>query len=142
MLWHKDDFKRWRCWSIYIRLIKTPAETLSGIDWLLTTEKQLPIKQLYYEVGSKIPTTITAEVWAETGIEGGKITRNSPTYYFEPLNLGKTNERNVFQTALVYARSQWLKRKEKGGSETKKSTSSTKSNVMYFPMLAKAFKDG
>jgi len=148
ILWHLDDFKRLRKWAIFIRLIKTPTETISGIDWSLCDEKQVVIKPTYYDVGSKIPSTITAQVWAETGIEGSKITRNSPTYYFEPLNLGKANERNVFQTALVNARAQWLKRKEKGGSETKKSnanssaSSAKKSNVMYFPMLAKAFKDG
>ncbi len=142
LLWHLDDFERWRQWSIHIRLIKKPAETLSGIDWDLSEEKQLTIKPEYYEVGARIPATITAEVWAETGIEGGKITRNSPTYYFEPLNLGKSNERNVFQTALVYARAQWLKRKEKGGKETKATTTISKTNIMFFPMLAKAFKDG
>ena len=141
-LWHIDDFKRWRQWSIFIRLIKKPKVTLSGIDWDLDEENQLIIKPEYYEVGARLSASITAEVWAETGIEGGKITRNSPTYYFEPLNLGKTNERNVFQTALVYARSQWLKRKEKGGNETKNTNTTSKTNIMYFPMLAKAFKDG
>ena len=141
-LWHIDDFDRWRKWNINIRLIKKPAETLSGIDWNLSEEKQLTIKPEYYNVGVQIPASITAEIWAETGIEGGKITRNSPTYYFEPLNLGKANERSVFQTALVYARSQWLKRKEKGGKETKTTTTVSKTNVMFFPMLAKAFKDG
>jgi DNA ligase-1 len=144
LLWHLDDFKRWRQWQIHVRLIKKPAETLSGIDWNLLEEKQVSIKPTYYAVGSKISPNITAQVWAETGIEGSKITQNAPTYYFEPLNLGKANERNVFQTALVYARSQWLKRKEKGGAETKLAEGKTprNTNVMFFPMLAKAFKDG
>ncbi len=124
-------------------MIKTPKETLSGIDWDLLKEKQTTIKPEYYVMGTKIPTSFVSEAWVETGIEGGKSTRNSPTYFTSPLNKDKANERNVFQTALVYARSQWLKRKERGGSESKSSrASSTQQNTMFFPMLAKAYKDG
>ena len=78
LLWHLDDFKRWRQWCIYVRLIKKPSETLYGIDWDLSAEKQLAIKPEYYEVGSKISSNITAQIWAETGIEGSKITQNAP----------------------------------------------------------------
>ena len=122
--------------------------------------------------------------WVETGVEGGKITKHSPTYFDVGVLSDQTNRRNAFQQALIYARSQFLKRKEKGGEESRpkviskspkikspkskspkvkspKSKSpkikspkikSPKSkspkikspsvNIMYFPMLAKAFKDG
>lgn len=143
LLWHKDGANRWRMWQIHVRMIKIPKETLSGIDWVLLKEKQVPIRSPYYEMGTKIPAHLVTQVWVETGIEGGKITRNAPTYISEPLNKGKTNERNVLQNALVYARSQWLKRKEKGGSESKAQQSAvSNTNVMFFPMLAKAYKDG
>lgn len=163
LLWHKDDFDRWRKWQIHIRLIKASGDEMTGIDWNLLAEKQVPIKPEYYEMGVKLPSSIKAEVWVETGIETGKITRSAPTYITDSVNEGKANERNPFQQALIYARSQWLKRKEKGGNEIKieakepteeKSTRTTKTklkskgpdpymnNVMYFPMLAKPFKDG
>jgi hypothetical protein len=179
-LWHKDDAGRQRVWQIHVRLIKKPKQELSGIDWDLLKEKQIPIQDEHFDMGQKISTSTCAEAWVETGIETGKITRSAPTYITEPVNEGKSNERNVFQQALIYARSQWLKRKEKGNSETKDTdektdvkdsntdetkttsdkTGKTKSatgkkkelskktkavpnaNVMYFPMLAKPFKDG
>ncbi len=146
LLWHKDGANRWRMWQIHIRMIKASQVMLSGIDWDLLAEKQTPIKPEYYSMGTKIVGSIIAEVWVETGIEGGKNTRNAPTYFITPLNKDKANERNVFQTALVYARSQWLKRKERGGSESKSISSVNKQqkvvNTMFFPMLAKPYKDG
>jgi DNA ligase-1 len=141
-LWHKDGANRARKWCIYVRLIKKGPE-LSGIDWDIKEETQIKIQPGHYQVGKRISENVIAEAWTETGIEGGKITRNAPTYIAEPLNIGKSNERNVFQTALIYARAQWLKRKDKGGSEelgTK--ASSSKELTLYFPMLAKQFKDG
>lgn len=152
LLWHKDGANRWRKWQIHVRLIKTSTADLTGIDWDLLSEKQVSIKKEYYENGTKLPSGLRAEAWVETGIETGKITRSAPTYISEAVNEGKANERNPFQQALIYARSQWLKRKEKGGTETKSAVPAAKSkkkvpaayinNVMYFPMLAKPFKDG
>lgn len=142
ILWHKDSAKRWRVWQIHIRMIKKTDSPFTGIDWDLLAEKQVPIKPEYYTIGTKIPASIFSEVWVETGIEGGKITRSAPTYFSEPLNKGRSNERNVFQNAAIYARALWLKRKDKGGSESKTSGRSAITNAMFFPMLAKTFKDG
>jgi hypothetical protein len=100
ILWHNDGADRQRKWCIYVRLIRIGAE-LSGIDWDTTSEKQIKIHSDYYQVGTQISDTVAAEVWSETGILEGKITRNAPTYFTLPLNLGKANERNVFQTALI-----------------------------------------
>lgn len=138
-LWQKDKLEHWRNWQIFIRMIKTPNELINSIDWDIFKENQIPIKKDYYKMGTKIDTDNVAEVWVETGIDGGKITHTAPTYFAEPLNKGKTNERNVLQNALIYARSQWLKKKEKGASESK--YHKTKTNLMYFPMLSKSFKD-
>ena len=145
-LWYQDDANRWRIWNIYCRLIKiNDGSTLSGIDWDLLHEKQVPIKSEYYQMGSILPEGIQAEAWVETGIEGGKITRSSPTYFTQSVNVGKANERNAFQQCLIYARSTWLKRKDKGATEKKSadntSLASKNVNVMYFPMLARTYKD-
>jgi hypothetical protein len=142
LLWHKDDLDRWRQWQISVRLIKCSDETLSGIDWNLLEEKQIPIKDEYYEMGTIIPPSICAQAWVETGIEGGKITRSAPTYFNKPVNEGKSNERNVFQQSLIYARAQWLLKKNKGCTEKKSSKKVSSKNTMYFPMLAKTMADG
>ena len=140
-LWHSDGADRQRKWNIYVRLVKS-GEEMSGIDWDTKAEKQVKLNPDYYQVGTQINSEVAAEAWAETGILDGKITRNAPTYFTLPLNLGKSNERNVLQTALIYARAQWLKRKDKGGRETLDEPAPKNKLMLYFPMLAKQFKDG
>ncbi len=142
ILWRKDSSKRWRQWQIYVRVIKKTDNKFTSIDWNMLEEKQLPIKPEYYVIGTKIHPSIIAEAWVETGIEGGKITRNAPTYFENPLNKDKANERNVFQNAMVYARGQWLKKKDSGAAESKTKATASSSDVMLFPMLAKPFEDG
>jgi ATP-dependent DNA ligase len=136
-LWHKDELDRLRKWTIHIRMIKK-GDKLKGIDWNMLKEIQVPIEQKYFT--DKIEDSIISEMWVETGIEGGKITRNSPTYFEEPIYKGRSNERNVFQRALIESRSTWLKKKDLGLSE-KKDQKHKETPEMYFPMLAKTFKD-
>lgn len=145
ILYYKDGASRWRKWKIFTRLIKNNDKPLTGIDWNLDEETSVSIKDKYLILGEKIKSDIIAEAWVETGIENMKITRSAPTYFDKPLNEGKSNERNVLQNSLVYARAQWLKKKEKGGNEKKSNKvviSNNEENIMYFPMLAKPFKDG
>jgi ATP-dependent DNA ligase len=152
-LYHTDELNRIRSWTIHVRLVKKDKPMIS-IDWNLLEEKQIPIKKEYYELGNKLPPYIAAQIWTETGIQNGKITRSIPTYIDDYKNEGRTNERNPFQSALIIARSQWLKRKEKGGNEMNSkvgneslhkqvdiSKATITLNVMYFPMLAKTYKD-
>jgi DNA ligase-1 len=141
VLWHKDDAKRWRQWQIFVRLIKTTDEKITSIDWDLLEENQVVIYEEYFDMGSNIEDDIVAQAWVETGIEGGKITRTAPSYFTDPVNEGKANERNVFQQALIWSRSQWLK-KVNSGCTNKRTSKPKSSSSMYFPMLAKTFKDG
>lgn len=153
-----DSASRKRIWSIYIRLIKSDGPRLIGIDWNLLDEKQVPIKPKYYGYGdtyADLPKGTIVQVWVSTGIVAGKITRNSPTYFEKIALSGQVNQRNQLHQALIYARSQWLKRKEKHKSTSGKSSKSTSgkssksskssksgksskssNNKMYFPMLA------
>ena len=142
VLWHKDDMDRWREWNIYVRLIKKSKNKITDIDWNILKEDQINIEQEYFNMGGIIDADIIAQSWVETGIDGGKITRNAPSYYEKPVNEGKSNERNVFQQALIWSRAQWLKKKNAGCKENKEARGTNKTNVMYFPMLAKTFKDG
>lgn len=149
-LYHIDDLNRIRTWSIFVRLVKYSGKKITSIDWELLDEKQVKIHDSYFESGDNyedVPQGTACEVWVEQGIESMKITRNAPTYFTEGVLEGKANQRNSFQQGLIEARKQFLKRQEKGGSVKRPSTktkknSISKTNVMYFPMLAKAFKDG
>jgi ATP-dependent DNA ligase len=142
-----DSSERLRVWQIVVRLIKSGGDRLTGIDWDVLDEKQIPIKDIYYGHGDTymdIPKGTIAEVWVETGIETGKITRSSPSYFEKSAHIGQINQRSPFHVALIYARGQYLKRKEKGSTvnSTGKKTKKSPVNVMYFPMLATVEKKG
>ncbi len=147
LLRYKDGADRIRKWQIFVRLVKN-TEHQTTIDWNLLNEKQVEIKESYFDTDENytdIPKGTLAEAWVENGIEGGKITRSIPTYFSEGAFEGRANQRNSFQQALIYARAQFLKRKEKGGTERKSASKKLTGNpgtIMYFPMLAKPFKDG
>lgn len=140
-----DSMDRVRIWRIFVRLVKD-TNRQSGIDWNLLDEKQVKIKDKYFEVAngySDLPNGVIAEVWAENGLETGKITRNAPSYFDTVAHKGRANQRNPFQQALIRARADYLKREERGGSKNKSAKKTKRStNVMYFPMLAKTWKDG
>lgn len=144
---HKDAAGRIRIWNIFIRLVKDDNRQ-STIDWNLLSENQIPIKNSYLHIGNNyedLPHSVIAEVWTETGVEGFgfKITRNIPTYFDKVSFKGQINQRNIFQNALIKARADYIKRSERGGSDNKSGNKkNTNTNVMYFPMLAKAWKDG
>jgi len=137
-----DKMGRTRVWQTFVRLVKD-GKRQTGIDWNLLTENQIKIKDSYFETGSDLPSNVIAEIWAENGIEGGKITRNAPTYIDAVAFEGQINQRNPFQQALIRARADYLKREERGGSKNTSGNKTKKGvNVMYFPMLAKPWKDG
>lgn len=146
ILWQLDQSGRLRQWQIFVRLVKEISEEVAtGIDWNVLTEAHLPIEKKYYT--GHIPITCVAQFWAEGGIHGGKITRYSPSYVDKVTNEGKSNEHNVFQSALIKARSLWNKNKEKGFSEDRpklQNSSDEKTadiNVPYFPMLATKYEE-
>jgi ATP-dependent DNA ligase len=136
-----------RQWTIFCRLIKEDSKKQKITreqNWDLLTEDEVPIKQKYLKQGEKIDSGTIAEVWAETGIINMKISRSAATYILEPKNLGKKNERNVLQQALVFMRGKYLKKIDEGSSlvldqlfkETKVSAT-----TKFYPMLAKKFED-
>ena len=133
-------FKENRVWRIFIRLIKKSSQkAFAGVDWNLMEEVQVPILEKYFS--ENIPEDLIAEMWTETGLVSGKITRSIPTYPPEK-NKGKKNFRDSFQQALSMAQSKWDK-KEKEGFEPKSedNTKPVKSTELkIFPMLAKPFK--
>lgn len=144
---HIDDAKHVRQWQIYIRLIKKPKTEQQGIDWDLLQEHMIPIQDKYFKTAEEyedIPAGSCAQAWAESGVLDGKITRNAPTYFYTVANAGRSNQRNQLQQALIYARSQYLKRVDKGGTQNQSARKVVKSigTAMHFPMLATNDKKG
>jgi hypothetical protein len=142
---HKDSHNNTRKWKISIRLIKTDKDQINKIDWNLLTETQIPIKKEYYGHNKSyvdLPKSTAAQLWSETGVIDGKITRSNPTYFTKIANEGKINQRHEFHQALISARSLWLKRKDKGCRSNKDVDVKDNNLTLYYPMLAKPWKDG
>jgi len=133
-----------RVYKIFIRIVKDNNRQ-TKINWNLLTEDQIPIKKEYFSTDklTNVPDNAVVQLWNETGLITGKITRSIPSYNLDNNFIGNKNERNSFQVALIEGRSKFLKKKEEGGSESpdgKKSNLLT--NVMHFPMLAKPWDKG
>ena len=143
-LYHVDHNKNTRIWSITVRLIKGPEQNY-GIDWDLMKDKTVPVKPEYL-LGEDIPKETIAQVYVETGVIGGKITRHAPTYSVET-NVGKSNERNRFEQGLVNARTLYLKKIDSGFmvkkdfDKSKTTTKKRQENIKYFPMLVRKYDD-
>lgn len=136
-----DLFKENRVWRVYVRLIKKASQqTFTQVDWNLMEEVQVPILSKYLQ-GEHIPDDLVAELWTETGLVTGKITRSIPTYAPEK-NQGKKNYRDSFQQALSMAQSKYEKKLKEGFLPTQSSNcvAHRDEDPKIFPMLAKPYK--
>lgn len=138
ILYHSDSNDNKRIWTIYVRLVKG-SEKKYKLDWDLMKDDTIPVKASYLD-GVEIPEGTITQVWVETGVIGGKISRHPPTYTHTK-NAGKSNERNSFEQGLVLARSQYLKRLENGLSVSQNAKHRKARNIMYFPMLVCKYED-
>jgi hypothetical protein len=138
-LYHIDSSSNKRIWQISVRLVKGTPKTY-GIDWDLMLDNTVPIKPAYLE-DTKLPPSTIAQVWVETGVISGKITRHTPSYPDEK-HVGQSNERNVLKAGLVMARSLYLKKIASGFTmlKTGKASQAGKNNT-YFPMLVRKYDD-
>ncbi len=128
-----------RSWNIFIRLIKKPKKPNRDVDWNVLCDEQLPMKEKYISGDKELPPNSVAQYWIVTGEIEGKKTRHSPSYG-KKVNVGKANERNSLQTAIITARNTFLKKIKQGFRKTikevtGKSTKTKDKNVRYFPML-------
>ena len=141
-LYQKDMNGNVRRWSLYIRLIKkTTSRPTHRFNWDITKDGVIPIKPEYLK-NKDIPDNAISQVWSESGIENGKRSRHSPTYP-DKKNIGRSNERNYLQQALVVGRANFLKQQEKGyriKSEFQKEPAKQSDN-RYYPMLARIYDD-
>ncbi len=156
-LYHVDIHENKRIWKIQARLIKSSEEKPLDHDWNLLEQNEVPIVPDYLE-GNPLPSGTISQLWVETGVVGGKISRHQPTYP-PPVNVSKINERNELLQALVQGRSKWQKkyssgslpedelRKTSTSSDDVQSTTSTRTSSIqpntkrYFPMLLFKYED-
>lgn len=135
-LYHTDGFDHQRVWKIVIRLIKKASKKKKyGYDWELT-EDEVPIRPRYLD-DADLPDGTIAQMWAETGVTDGKMTRH-PCTFPRVTNEGKKNERNYLKQGLVDARSKWIKKTEQGHlqlADFEKSKGKKVTKTLYFPML-------
>jgi DNA ligase 1 len=138
-LFTQDKFGNKREWAIYVRLIKKASKkSFKKVNWNTTAENQVEIKPEY--LGDKnIPDGTISEVWTETGIVGGEITRSAPTYPIEK-NLNKKNYRDHFKQALITARGKYEKKKDEGGLPAGAKVVN-EIGAKYYPMLAKRYDE-
>jgi ATP-dependent DNA ligase len=134
-----DSANGQRSWQIFVRLIEQPSEFFDEHDWELDAENTVPLKKKYYKIGEKLPEDYVAQYWTESGLLSGKSTRYIPSYIEGPNNIGRSNERNAFQRALIKARAKY---KQAMDSKTPEKSSATiegevlATGKVYYPMLA------
>jgi ATP-dependent DNA ligase len=133
LLFKITDSGKMRQWRVLIRLIKESSKKVKGQNWNLFEETEVPMKKSY--LTGDIPEGIVSQMWTETGLVNGKITRSAPSYP-KRKNVGRSNERNYLQQALINARSKHNTKLNDGFSE---GDCKPPPCDLYFPMLAKIY---
>lgn len=137
---YKDSKGRDRTWRIFIRLVKD-GHRQTEYDWDTLTENTINLKKDMIVVATyKFPKECLVQVWTEVGIVDGKVTRHPPTYIDEGKNMGRANQRNMFQTAMIMARDKYLLKTRHSTNDIHTENTEIHSH-MWFPMLAKPLKD-
>lgn len=146
-LYKVADSGKTRQWTVYIRLIKEGSKK-SAItkkqNWSLLEETEVPLKEEYIKANAKLHEGIISELWTESGLLGEHISRSAASYP-KAKNVGKKNERNVFQQALSDARSKYLKKCDEGSVKQGELGAIQNTRVLkekkYFPMLARKYDE-
>jgi len=138
-LWNTNQSGKKMKWQVFVRLIKYDGDNAPQYryDWNTMQDDVVPVTQGYLTGATPLPGNTIAQFWTESGLEGGKVKRHPPSYGY-PRNVGRSNERNTLQQALVESRALYLSKINKGYS-IKSTPSAPPTQALYFPMLAKEF---
>lgn len=102
-------------WTVFVRLVKISSKLdVSSVNWNVLHEGTVPISKSMIDGTEKIPIGTIAELWTEAGQIDGQITRSEPTYIESGKNIGKRNETNIVQQALMNARTAYNKKVTEG----------------------------
>jgi hypothetical protein len=146
-LFKRDSASNIRRWNVFVRLIKDAREEKKyEHNWNLMIDEQVPIIHVYLTNEQELPPYTVAQVWVETGIIDGEISRHPPTVVSEPKNVGRANYRSILQTALVRAQSKYFKQMDQGSREEKEFERVEKrlvprKNIKYYPMLVHKYEE-
>lgn len=133
-LYHTDSNDKKRKWTIFVRIVKK-TKTEKKHNWSVLEENQIDLTDEHF-TQTKLDDCEVGQTWVETGIVDMKISRHPPSY-FDNILQGKANARSGFQQALIFARNEWMKKKQRGSSVNNKK----KETGMYFPMLVHRYRD-
>lgn len=136
-LYKVDRNNNKRIWKIIIRLVKDNKRQ-DKINWNLLTEDEANFDNKYLNQ-NYLPDGVITQLWTESGVVEGKITRKIPTYYDKVVLKNRANQRSSLQQAMIHARAEYLKKFKEGAKPLNYKCENTK---MYFPMLAKPWKTG
>lgn len=139
-LFRKDDTGKVRIWQGFVRLINSSTcQYLTGTDWNMMLETQIYMdeKILYSQ---ELSDNVISQIWTETGILNGKISRTTPTYP-KPKNIGKKNYRNCLHQGISLIESKYKKKLEEGFRTEFEDNCPINLEYKFFPMLAKNWKE-
>lgn len=109
---YKDIRNRERFWRMYIRIIDGKQRKMKQ-NWDIDEFKILELNDEHFDSKYQFPPSAKIQMWTESGIEGKKRSRSSPTYVLKGKNLEKKNATSMFTQALINGRSIYCKRKDK-----------------------------
>jgi ATP-dependent DNA ligase len=113
-LWGMSKGGKLRTFQVFIRLIDAPCD-INTPNWDLGEEGSIELKQKYIDGKEMPPSDSFAQHWTKYGFVDGKMTTSAPTYVKVGKNIGRANETNVVQQAIVAARSKWNKKIKSAG---------------------------
>lgn len=140
-LYKKTKTGKTRVWNIYVRLIKDSKKRNKEIDWNVLKEDELPFKEEYINGKKPLPPNSVGEYWVVSGEVNGKKTRHAPSYG-KAVNIGKKDERSSLQTAIIYARNEFLKKVNRGFKENIADINAKQKELKharYYPMKASKY---
>lgn len=143
ILYKRNANGKVRSWQAFARLIKPNSKVgHSSVDWNILDEDSIPISKEYLDYSYELDIDFAiAQYWTEDGQLGGKITRRAPTYA-KPVNVGRANYRNSLQKALTDLNCKYESKIDSGFDlENPDIIENVSTNLMYFPMLAKKYKE-
>lgn len=136
-----------RQWQIKIRIIKSDSvrrDITSKQNWNEMEENSVCIKPGYITGDAKFLSGESVEMWSESGLLSGTLSK-SPATYVTGKNIGRKNETNPFQQALITARGTWLLKIDQGSRDILSKTGPKKlvvenSALKFYPMLANNYE--
>lgn len=120
-LWAKDTKGRIRFSRQFVKMVNGPGAVRST-NWDHSEEPAIHITADHINGIIDLPRGSVSAIWSETGIEGKKTLRSTPTYISVGKNIGKSNATNHLTQAISEVTSKWNKKIKRSGYTTDKAS--------------------